>query len=134
MARLTPAELQQAKRAAQVEREQAEKAERALEERIEQSVERYEQLSNVADGLYDELEKMSRKWPQMPVTERSITRVNKLLAAVRELLKDEDDDFAAGLDDIVAAGDAPETRDVVMLLRETKDALQRFRRAYAEYF
>jgi hypothetical protein len=134
MARLTPAELQEAKKAAQAAREEEERAQAEFLEWIETAVERHQQLASVADGLYDEMDKIARKWPTMAVTERTITRVNKLLAAVRELLKNEDDDFADGLDDIVAAGDPPETRDVLVLLREVKDALQRFRHAYARYF
>ena len=129
MARLTPAELQEAKKAAQAAREEEERAEAEHLEWIEMAVERHEQLDSVADGLDDEMDKIARRCPTMAVTERTVTRVNKLLAAVRELLKDEEDDFAEGLDDIVAAGDPPETRDVVVLLREVKDALQRFRLA-----
>lgn len=143
MARLDSKELQAAKKAKQAERSAAAKVEaarQAAEEAAEEarvellmaSRDRYRQLDNVVGGLYEEHDKLSRKWPTMPVTQRTVERVNKLLAATRTLLKDDEDDFVDGLNDIVAAGDMPETRDVVVLLREVKDALGRFDARYQD--
>lgn len=137
MVRRTPQELAAARkvRAAEreAEREAAEVEARAEAERISWLIEakdRREQLVSVADGLYEELEKHARKWPTMTVTKRTVERVNMLLGETRKLLEGENDDFAAGLEDIVPAGDLPETRDVVMLLREVRDALDRFTAAH----
>jgi hypothetical protein len=130
MPRKTPAELQEAKKEAQARRE-AEA--RARQERLNWLIvakERTNQLQNVTSGLYDEFDKQARKWPTMPVTERQLGRVNKLLGAVRELLQAENDDFVEGLEDFVPAGDLPETRDVVLVLREANDALFRFERIH----
>jgi hypothetical protein len=133
MPRKTPEELADARRARAAERAEAEKREaekrEAEEARLEWLIgakERSEQLQSVCEGYYDELGKQTRKWPTMPVTRRTVDRVNKLLGEVRKLLEDEEDDFAAGLDDIVPAGDLPENRDVVLILREVRDALGRF--------
>jgi hypothetical protein len=130
MARKTPQELAEARKAAQAAREAE-----ALEEQrhlnwLLEAKERHAQLEDVAIGLYDELDKLAKKWPSMPVTERQLAKANKLLAAVRELLADEGDEFADGLEDFVPAGDMPETRDVVLVLREAKDALGRFEREH----
>lgn len=130
MARLTPKQLQDAKKARQAERDAEAQAEAAYVEGLIEAQGRHEQLANVANGLYDELDKHSRKWPSMVVTERTVARVNKLLRAVRDLLEREDDDFVDALEEIVPAGDLPETRDVVMTLREAKDALDRFESRY----
>lgn len=133
MVRKTPEELQEAKRARAAER--AEEVKREAEEaaaeeaRIEalwNAKGRCEQLVSVCDGYYDEIDKQTKKWPTMQVTKRTVDRVNLLLAEVRKLLEDEEDDFAAGLEDIVPAGDLPENRDVVLILREVRDALGRF--------
>jgi hypothetical protein len=130
MARPTAAELQAAKRAKAEEREAAVREAAAHAQRLTESEDRYEQLNSVAGGLYEELDKQARKWPTMPVTARTVERVNKLLAAVRALLADEGDDFVNDLEGIVPAGDPPEARDVVVLLREIRDALGRFRSRY----
>jgi hypothetical protein len=131
VARKTREELQAAQRARQAEQKAQERAEAERTESLIEARDRKEELVSVADGLYDELDKHARKWPTMPVTKRTVQRVNKLLGETRKLLEDEADDFAAGLEDIVPAGDPPETRDVVMLLREVRDALSRFEDRYA---
>jgi phage terminase Nu1 subunit (DNA packaging protein) len=130
MTRKTPQELQEAKKAAQAQREQEEREAQEHQAWIVESKQRHDQLESVANGLYEELDKLARKWPSMPVTQRQLDKVNRLLAAVRELLADEGDEFADGLEDFVPAGDLPETRDVVLVLREAKDALARFKREY----
>ena len=130
MPRLTSAELRAARETKEAEH-QAE--EQAREERLIWLLgakERHALLVSVAEGLYDELDKLAKKWPSMPATERQVAKVNKLLGAVRKLLSDEGDEFANGLEDFVAAGDPPETRDVVLVLREAKDALDRFEDEY----
>jgi hypothetical protein len=135
--RLSPEELSAARKARQAEKEAARAAEEAAqvaalkeeEERDEwliASLARYDQLDSVVDGLYQEHDKLAKKWPTMPITQRSVDRVNKLIQATRSLLKEEEDDFAEGLEEIVAAGDPPETRDVVMILSVVRDALNRF--------
>lgn len=113
-------------------RQASEKAELDRVERLMASRDRCRQLANVVEGLYEEHDKLAKKWPTMLVTQRTVERVNKLLAASRTLLRDEEDDFVEGLNDIVAAGDPPETRDVVVLLREVKDALRRFELKYQD--
>lgn len=130
MVRQTPQQLQAAKKAAQAQRETEEREEQERLTRLLENRERHDQLSSVADGLYEEFDKVARKWPSMPITERQLGKVNKVLGSVRDLLKDEDDEFADALDDFVPAGDMPETRDVVLVLREARDALDRFEREY----
>jgi hypothetical protein len=130
MVRQTPQQLQAAKKAAAAKREAEERKEQEHLTFLILARERHGQLVSVADGLYEEFDKIGRKWPSMPITERQLGKVNKLLGSVRELLKDEEDEFADALDDFVPAGDMPETRDVVLVLREARDALDRFEREY----
>jgi protoporphyrinogen oxidase len=128
--RKTQQELQQARKAAQAEREAEEQERQKRLNWLFEAKERHAQLVSVADGLYNELDKLARKWPSMPVTERQVTKVNRLLGAVRQLLEDEGDEFADALDEVVPAGDMPETRDIVLILREARDALDRFESKY----
>jgi hypothetical protein len=107
---------------ARLEREKAERAEMAL-----RAHEKYQQLVSVVDVLYEEVGKLSIKWPQMPVSQRTVDRTNKAIHAVLELLVDEKDDFVGDISEFVPAGDPPEGRDVVLLLRELKAALDRYK-------
>lgn len=107
---------------ARLAREQAERAERAL-----RAHDKYQQLASVVDALYEEVGKLSVKWPQMPVSQRTVDRTNKAIRAVLELLVDENDDFVGDIAEFVPAGDPPEGRDVVLLLRELKAALDRYK-------
>ena len=144
MARKTPAELAEARKAAaEVRRVAAEKQAEAARAQAEEEArlrreaeeykewlveawEKHRELISVAAGIYDELDKLNRKWPNQLVTPRTVARTNKLLGQIRELLEGEEDGFFDDVEDIVPAGDLPETRDVVMILREAKDALDRF--------
>lgn len=130
MARLTPKQLQVARQAKEAERLAEAEAAEQRDQWLITAQKRSGQLQSVANGLYEELDKIARKWPGMPVTARTVTRVNKVLGAIRDLLKEEDDDFIDGLEDLVPAGDMPETRDVVLTLREARDALDRFDASY----
>jgi hypothetical protein len=107
---------------ARIEREKAERAERAL-----RAFEKHQQLASVVDALYEEVGKLSIKWPQMPVSQRTVDRTNKAIRAVSELLAGENDDFVGDISEFVPAGDPPEGRDVVLLLRELKAALDRYK-------
>jgi len=141
MAKKTAAELAEARKAAAAERAEAARARAEAEaeserERAEHDArlrvgrEKYRQLVSAARGMYDETDKLSRKWPSMKVTEHAVARTNKLLGETRDLLKHEQDLFIDGLADIVSAGDPPETRDVVLMLREATDALERYEIRY----
>jgi hypothetical protein len=142
---LTPQELREARRRAAAER--AAEEERMTEERVarqqreaergawvRQARRRHEQLKSVVDLLYDELDKLNKKWPSIAVSPRQLERVNKAIAGVRDLLKNDGDEFVEDIHEFVAAGDMPENRDAVMALRELKGALSRFHtRHHLEY-
>lgn len=104
-----------------------EEAAAAREAKLDAARERHAQLRSVVDTLYGEVDKLARKWPDVPVTQRTVDRTNKAICAVRELLEGEEDDFVDDIDVIVPAGDLPPNRDVTMLLGELKAALVRFR-------
>lgn len=141
MARLTSEELQTAKKRAGEKRaaeQQLIAEERALEQKranernlwLSEAMQRHNQLASVVHALYDEVDKLSRKWPTMPITPLTLEKTNRAIAAVKDLLKNEGDDFAEDIAIIVPAGDLPETRDTVLILRQVQAALNRFERKY----
>jgi len=137
LAKLTSEELLAAKKRAAEERaaeQQRIAEERALEQKranernlwLAEAKQRHNQLVSVVHALYDEVDKLSRKWPTMPITPLTLEKTNRAIAAVKDLLKNESDDFAEDIAIIVPAGDLPETRDTVLILRQVQAALNRF--------
>ena len=101
---------------------------------------RYEALKTIVDALYDEVDKLSRKKPDDPVTQLYLDRTNRIVGQVKSLLREdaeiagESDDLVADITDdlrtLVPAGDMPERQDVLLVLRETKAALDRLEARY----
>lgn len=98
-----------------------------LQERIEMFGEQGEQralLVSVAKGLYDETDKLTKKAPSEQVTELLLQQVNQVIAETKELI--EQDAYVQRLNQFVSAGDNPEHRDVVVILRMVLQGLERF--------
>jgi hypothetical protein len=141
MARKTQQELAEARKAraeerrAEAEAEAKAWAQRRREERERNSKlrdgrARWQQLDVAAKGIYEELDKLNKKWPTQRVTELTVARANKVLRETQVLMKDEGDLFFEDLAEIVPAGDLPETRDVVLTLRSAMDAIARYKKTY----
>lgn len=136
--RKTPRELNEARRKKQAERQAAELAAREARamaksryEELESKRPKYNLVHNVLDGLYDEIEKLTKKAPADQVTELALRRVNALIKEAKELLKG--DPFIDTIDVFVAAGDNPENRDVLLILREIRQGLKRQNSEYLEF-
>lgn len=145
MARPSPEELQRAKRAKQEEREA--EAQRLLEEKeamarkfeeetaeAKQEKARWEQLSSIVEALYQEMDKLNRKAPAMTISQLSLDRVNKAISAVKELMRDYQDEFIDETGEFVPAGDMPEYRDVTLILSQLRAGLTRFRQTRVAYW
>lgn len=85
---------------------------------------RYALLSSVSHGLYEEIDKLTKKAPAEPVTDLILSQVNDVIREVKELAAD--DPYVQRLNEFVAAGDNPEQRDVVVVLRQLRQGLARF--------
>lgn len=126
MPRLSPKELQEAKRARQEEREAMARKRSEEKEQAEKEKARHEQLVSVTAALYDEMDKLNRKAPAMTISQLSLERVNKLIKSAKDLMQQERDDFIEEIVEFVPAGDMPEYRDVVLVLGQLKAGLDRF--------
>lgn len=134
MPRLSPKELQEAKRARQEEREAMARKRREEEEKPAKEKARYEQLVSVTVALYDEMDKLNRKAPAMTISQLSLERVNKLIKSAKDLMQGEKDDFVEEVVEFVPAGDMPEYRDVVLVLSQIKAGLDRFRQSHRQHW
>ena len=154
MPRKTPQELQEVKRLRAEERRQEAESRRLEDERREAQLrleeerreaqllelerkerermaqerdlrERHAALASYVGGIYDEASKISTKRSTEEVSERMVDRANRAVRSARELLADENDPFLEEIEEFVPAGDPIEARDVVLTLRQVKDALDR---------
>lgn len=86
-------------------------------------------LKNFVSGIYEEMDKLAKKFPEGELSDYATERVNRALRDTRDLLA-KHDRYAADLKEFVAAGENPEARDAVLALREALDALERVLRKY----
>lgn len=134
MAKLTGKEL--AERARQRREEKEEHLQREEDERLAEieplrrrlaylrgQKGRRDQLKSVLDGLYDEMDKLSKKAPADQVTELALKRINDVIRRGKELMQG--DEFIDSIEVFVAAGERPEHRDVLLVLRELRQGMQR---------
>lgn len=139
MAKQTPEQLNAARRlkreedAASRYSEQEEQA-RVRERRslVEVLRKQHGDLVSRVTGLYDEMDKLAKKFPTMPVTDLIFDKTNRAITVVKEFVGGpateflgEDDPFLAEVKLFVRDGELPQHRDVVMTLRDLRDALSR---------
>lgn len=80
-------------------------------------------LKSVCTGLYEELDKLCKKAPAETMTDLSLEQVNDIIKEAKELAKS--DPFVQRLNVFIAAGDNPQYRDVVIILRQLLEGLNR---------
>jgi hypothetical protein len=83
-----------------------------------------ELLISAVKGHYEEMDKLSKKAPAEKVTDLALGEINYTIEETKKLLGD--DAFINRLNVFVAAGDNPELRDVVLVLRQLLQGLSRF--------
>lgn len=99
----------------------------SLEERVSQygrDREKCVLLQSVGEGLYEEMDKLCRKSPVESVTDLAYTDINHFIKEVKELARG--DPYVQRTKEFVAAGENPQYRDVVMILRSLRQGLGRF--------
>ena len=80
-------------------------------------------LDSVSLGLYEEIDKLARKAPAEPLTDLALSQVNDIIRETKELLIE--DAYIQRLNQFVAAGDNPQHRDAVIVLRQIRQGLER---------
>lgn len=86
---------------------------------------RQQLLDSVALGLYDEIDKLCKRAPAESVTDLALEQVNEIIKETRELVNQ--DEYVQKLKQFIPAGDLPQYRDVVVVLRQIRLGLDRFR-------
>ncbi len=97
-----------------------------LEEKLEQVKQKKvkaDLLISVANGLYEELDKLSKKAPVDEATDLVVDHVNSVINDVRVLSPS--DPYIQRVKPFVPAGNNPEHRDVVLILKQVLQGLDR---------
>lgn len=87
-------------------------------------------LQSVSAGLYEEIDKLAKKSPADEISILALEQVNDLIRESKELSPD--DLYMKRYKVFVAAGDNPQHRDVVLLLRQVRQGLDRFSQRLTE--
>jgi hypothetical protein len=109
------------------EERQALLEEREREEELRQGLRKkhaYYILVSEVTGLYDEMDKLAKKAPNEPVTKLQLKILNSFIRKAKQLLSG--DIIIDEVEVFVAAGDLPEYRDAVTVLRQIRQGLERF--------
>jgi len=91
---------------------------------------RLDLLQSVSAGLYEEFDKLAKKSPADEISPLGLEHVNELIRDAKELSPD--DLYVQRCKVFVPAGDNPQHRDVVMVLRQIRQGLDRFNVALSQ--
>jgi hypothetical protein len=80
-------------------------------------------LQSVALGLYEELDKLTKKSPVEAVTDFVLSQLNDVIRETKRLVAD--DAYVQKLNEAVSAGNNPEQRDAIVMLRQARQGLER---------
>ena len=91
---------------------------------LRQKQKKIDLLQSVSLGLYDELDKLAKKAAADLVTDLALEQVNDFIRDSKTLLAE--DAYVQRQKEFVAAGDNPQHRDVVVVMRQLRQGLERF--------
>ena len=101
----------------------AEEPLRAQLNRLREDSRKLQFQKSVASGLYIEIDKLTKKAPAEEVTDLVLKHVNDLIRQAKDLLKN--DEYMKGLSEFIPAGNNPQYRDVIIVLRQIQHAFGR---------
>lgn len=81
-------------------------------------------LRSFTQGLYDEMDKLQKKAPSAQLSDLATKRVNRAITDAKALMSAHDP-YIFELAEFVPAGENPEVRDAVLILREILQGLER---------
>ncbi len=118
-----PTQTRRAEQAAELDKVLADLREQRSNLRTKQK-KQLELLTSAVKGHYEEMDKLSKKAPAEKVTDLALGEINYTIEETKKLL--DDDVFIQRLNVFVAAGDNPELRDAVLVLRQLLQGLARY--------
>ena len=80
-------------------------------------------IASESEGLYREADKLSSKIPASKISDLELRSINNIIKSVKGLLKG--DPFIDRLNEFEPAGDSPEYREIVLVLRQMIQGMNR---------
>jgi hypothetical protein len=93
-------------------------------EDLRQKQQKTDLLQSVSLGLYDEMDKLAKKAGADEVTNLALDLVNDFIRDSKTLLSE--DEYVQRQKEFVPAGNNPQHRDVVVVMRQLRQGLERF--------
>jgi hypothetical protein len=90
---------------------------------LHQKKQKLDLLQSVSLGLYDELDKLSKKSGADQVTDLALGQVNDFISDAKRLMPE--DVYVQRCKEFVPTGDNPENRDTVVVMRQMRQGLER---------
>jgi hypothetical protein len=92
----------------------------------------YKLLKSELDGIYEEIDKLCKKAPREPASDLQTKVVNRLIKRNKRFLVG--DSMIDEMSSFIPAGDNPEYRDVLTVLRQLRQGLSRFHEKNSRLF
>lgn len=92
----------------------------------------YDLLTSELDGIYDEVDKLCKKAPREPASDLQTKVVNGLICKTKHFLTG--DGMIDEISPFIPAGDNPEYRDTLTVLRQLRQGLSRFHNNHSILF
>jgi hypothetical protein len=96
---------------------------RARQSKFTQSKQQHALLTSVLEGLYVEIDKQCKKAAGELITDLGLDQVNDIIKAIKDLAND--DPYVQKQKEFVPAGDNPQLRDVIIVLKQLSQGLAR---------
>ena len=96
----------------------------------EANVEEFKTLLPLIEAVHDDFKELTRKNQNVPLSPTKIQMVNRLLARVKELLREEP---SGAFLDLLNEDVIPQNSDALLILGQHKAALHRYRERWAQY-
>ena len=88
----------------------------------------WELLHSMLSGMYDEIDKLCKKKPDMLLSDLKVEKINELIAPIKELLKEENP-FIEKIQ-LVDKDDPMELSDVIIILSQLTKGLDAYQDKY----
>lgn len=92
----------------------------------------FDMLASELSGLYEEIDKLAKKAPNEPATDLQLKILNNFIRKAKYLLSK--DTIINEVEIFVAAGNNPEYRDVLVVLRQIRQGMERYKITNSFFF
>jgi hypothetical protein len=94
-------------------------------------VEKFKMLNELINSIYLEMKEFSKKKPDEPLNSFKVNNVNRVLAPLKDLLKDEP---TIGFLDLLDNETLPTNSDAILIIGQFQASMKRFKNKYTDKY